>query len=133
MDKKPLGREPARSPAWILVVEDEFLIRVMVSDTLREVGLNVIEASSADEAISILQTGITIDLLFSDVRMPGSIDGLGLLKYSLENFPSLPVIITSGHLLPADALAKGAKHFLGKPYSFDDATAVVERELGRSR
>ncbi len=80
----------------------------------------------------ILQSGVSIDLMFTDVRMPGSMDGLGLLDYSLEMFPTLPVILTSGHLLPSDALAKGAKHFLGKPYSFDHAVAVVELELAKS-
>jgi CheY-like chemotaxis protein len=125
--------EPARSPACILVVEDEFLIRAMVSETLREAGLTIIEAFNADEAICILQSGVTVDLLFSDVRMPGSMDGLGLLEHSLENFPTLPVVMTSGHLLPADALAKGARRFLGKPYSFDDAIAVIVLELAKSR
>jgi len=80
---------------------------MIVSDSLREAGLNVVEAFNADEAISILHSGVRIDLMLSDVRMPGSMDGLELLEYSLGIFPTLPVIITSGRLLPEDALAKG--------------------------
>ncbi len=54
-----------------LVVEDEMLIRIMVSDSLRDAGLNVIEAFNADEAIRILHSGVKVDLMLSDVRMPG--------------------------------------------------------------
>lgn len=123
----------AKSPACILVVEDEVLVRIMVSDFLREAGFDVIEACDADEAISILHSGVTIDLLLSDVRMPGSMDGLGLLEYSRKNFPVLPVIITSGHLSPNEALARGAAQYLGKPYSFGYAVALLELELTKSR
>ena len=125
-----LRTEVAKSAACILVVEDELLVRMMVSDSLRDGGFDVIEAFNADEAICILHSGVTIDLMLSDVRMPGSMDGLGLLEYSLEKFPDLPVIMTSGHLLPSEALAKGAKHFLGKPYSYDHAITLVKVELG---
>lgn len=123
----------AKSAAYILIVEDELLVRMMVSDALRDAGFNVIEAFNADEAINILQSGITINLMLSDVRMPGSMDGLGLLEYSKATFPTLPVIMTSAHLLPTDALAKGAAHFLGKPYSFDHAITLIEQELAKSR
>lgn len=123
----------AKSAAFILVVEDEVLVRMMVSDSLRDAGYQVIEAINADEAISVLKSGARIDLMLTDVRMPGSMDGLGLLEYCRDVFPALPVIITSGHLLPHDALTKGAADFLGKPYSFDYAITVVEREIAKSR
>jgi len=133
MNQVSLQPDTAQKRAFILVVEDELLVRMMVSDALREAGFDVIEAINADEAISILHSGVTIDLMLSDVRMPGSMDGLGLLNYSMGKFPTLPVIMTSGHLLPSDALAKGARHFLEKPYGFDDAVAVIELELAKSR
>ena len=115
----------------ILVVEDEFLIRTMVSDALRDAGLAVVEAADADEAMRVLQSGVAIDLVFSDVRMPGSLDGLALLENCDELFPNLPVILTSGHLLPAEALVRGAQQFLPKPYLLDDAVAAVRLELGK--
>ncbi len=133
INQVPSQSDNAQRGAFILVVEDEMLIRIMVSDSLRDAGLNVIEAANADEAICILHSGVTIDLMLSDVRMPGSMDGLELLDYSLEMFPTLPVIITSGHSLPNDALARGARHFLGKPYSFDKAVAMIELELAKAR
>lgn len=129
----PLQPGITESGACILVVEDEFLVRIMVSDALRDGGFSVIEASNADEAICILNSGVLIHLMLSDVRMPGSMDGLGLLEYSLEKFPTLPVIITSGHLFPREALGKGARHFLGKPYMIDHAIRLVGLELAKIR
>lgn len=124
---------PAEKAALILVVEDELLVRMIVSDCLRDAGFDVIEACNADEAILVLHSNVGIDLVLSDVRMPGSMDGLQLLRYAREVFPDLPFIITSGHLQAHDALAGGARHFLGKPYAFDHAIALVEDELAKNR
>jgi CheY-like chemotaxis protein len=112
----------------ILVVEDEFLIRLLISDALRDAGFDVIEAFNGDEAIDILSTA-PVDLVLSDVRMPGAIDGLELLRLVRETLPALPVILTSGHLAPDEALAKGATRFLAKPYLIDGAVTLVSTEL----
>ncbi len=114
---------------YILVVEDESVIRMMVSDLFREAGFRVIEAFNADEAVCILKSGAPIDLVFSDVKMPGSMDGLGLLAYSQKTFPSLPFLVMSGHLQADEVLSRGARHFLSKPFSFPHALALVEQEL----
>ncbi len=131
------------SPAWppevechagrqcILVVEDELLVRFMLSDGLRDAGYHVIEACNADEALAILETA-TPDLIISDVRMPGSIDGLGLLALVKESLPLLPVIIMSGHLQPGLALADGATQFIAKPFRIDLVTQVVQEELAKA-
>lgn len=125
-----VGPTPAPS---VLVVEDELFVRMVISDSLRDAGFNVIEAYNADEALVILQSGVIINLMLSDVRMPGSMDGLALLEYVRDSFPALPVIITSGHLVPDKALLKGAVHFLGKPYLSDHAVALVKQELDKAR
>lgn len=122
---------PSENAAVILVVEDEFLVRMMISDCLRDAGFNVIEAFNADEAMQILHSNVSIGLVISDVRMPGSMDGMELMRCAQGRFPSLPFIITSGHLMAQDALAQGASKFLGKPYSLDQALALVESELGK--
>jgi DNA-binding NtrC family response regulator len=96
-------------------VEDEVLIRLMLADELRDAGHQVIEASDADEAVVILKA-TRPDLLISDVRMPGSIDGMGLLALVRTSRPALPVIITSAHLDPAQAKSQGATLFVPKPY-----------------
>lgn len=129
----PFEPLPVLNSPCVLVVEDELLIRTMVSDALRDAGFAVIEAIDADEAMRVLQSGVAINLVFSDVRMPGSLDGLALLKNCNELFPDLPVVMTSGHLFPAEALVRGAKQFLPKPYLFEDAVAAVKLELGKRR
>lgn len=119
------GVAPA-TPIRVLVVEDEFLIRMIASDHLREVGFTVVEACSGDEAIAILKSGVSIDLVFTDVRMPGATDGLSLLAYVKATQPGLPVVVTSGHLPPAQALTNGAAGFLSKPCGLDVMTEALQ-------
>ena len=69
----------------ILIVEDEFLARAMLSDHLQDCGFMVFEAGSADEAITTIETGIPIDLVLTDIRMPGSMNGFGLAKWISAN------------------------------------------------
>lgn len=88
----------------------------------------MIEACNADEALVILKTVIP-DILVSDVRMPGSLDGMGLLAEVRESLPTLPVIIMSGHMDPAQAIAKGAKKFVAKPYLMETVFEAVHDVL----
>jgi DNA-binding NtrC family response regulator len=116
----------------ILVVEDEVLIRMVISDALRDEGFAVIEAFNADEAADILRAGKVVDLVFSDVRMPGSLDGVGLLAFVQEYFPQLPVILNSAHLEPSVAMAGGAKRFLRTPYKVRTVVHLIAEELAKS-
>lgn len=124
---------PEDGRARLLFVEDEFLIRMTVSDLLREAGYHVIEAANGDEALDILKAGVAVDLVLSDVRMPGSTDGLALLAFVRQNLASLPVIIASGHLERHIALAEGAAQFLAKPFRVEDALKLVEVELAKGK
>jgi len=103
---------------------------MMIGDKLRDEGFDVIEAVNAEEALAILKSPVRVDLLISDVRMPGSIDGLGLLATARAFLPNLPVIITSGHLEPRLALADGATRFVAKPFSLEAIVEAVRAELG---
>ena len=124
----------ATSPATrILVVEDELLIRMLVADELRDADYDVVEAGSADEALELLGTLAPVDLIISDVRMPGSIDGLGLLAAVKAKCPRLPFIVTSGHIEPSLALQKGADQFLPKPYPTHVVLSAVHGELSAVR
>lgn len=125
--------ETAERRVRILVVEDELLIRLLVSDVLRDAGYDVVEAVNGDEALDILNAGIRVDLVLSDVRMPGSTDGLALLKFVREELADLPVIVTSGHLEPHVALAAGASQFLAKPFEIEEALKVVELEVKKRK
>ena len=102
----------------MLLVEDEILIRILVADCLRETGFSVIEAFNGDEAMAILSAGVSIDLVLTDVRMPGSSDGLDVLHFVRRTRPGVPVILTSGHLDPG-LVPEGAARFLPKPYSLE--------------
>ena len=119
--------DPARK--CILIVEDELLIRLMLGEGLRDEGYHVIEACNADEAQTILLT-LVPDMLISDVRMPGSMDGIALLRIVRNEFPSLPVIITSGHLEYMPAQPEGATKFFHKPYSMEQVVQYVRDALG---
>lgn len=129
----PEGEPTASARKIILVVEDEFLVRMLLCDELRAAGYQIVEAATADEAIAILKSGTAIDLMLSDVRMPGSVDGLGLLALVRRSWPAIPVIITSGHLQPEAAFADGATQFLPKPYFASQAIELIESELAKVR
>ena len=119
---------PAESPR-VLVVEDELLIRILVADHLRDAGFTLVEAFNADEAIAILTAGVPIDLVFTDVRMPGAADGMALLEFTTRTRPNVPVLITSGHLEPELAYAGGATLFVPKPCDPDALTLALRSAL----
>ena len=119
-------------PLRILVVEDEFFVRMFLGQRLRDAGYDVIEAHDADEALVSVQA-ITPDLIISDVRMPGSMDGMGFLKVVKAIHPDLPVIIASAHFDPDIAIAEGAAEFISKPYSLELVLASVENLLNLSQ
>lgn len=122
-----LRRCGTQAKPHILVVEDEFLIRMMLTEQLRENCYNVTEASNADEALSKM-TASSPQLIITDVRMPGSMDGIGLLLAVRENLPVLPIIVVSGHLVSIPK-ADDCTKFMRKPYSFDAVADTVEKLL----
>src|ERR1700722_1189750 len=113
----------------ILVVEDEPLIRLALATHLEERGLEVLEAGSAAEAIQILQgPGCLLDLVFTDVRMPGEMDGLGLSKWIFDNRPNVPVILASGDLGKATAMDElCGREAITKPYNFEAAADKIRQ------
>jgi len=115
----------------ILIVEDEVLIRAYLSEELRDAGFAVIEAAHADEALSYLKAGEEVDLVFSDIHMPGSLNGLELAHQLRALYPSLPVILTSGN--PGPKTPDGLGAFLIKPYTSEKAISLVFRTLGLQR
>jgi DNA-binding NtrC family response regulator len=112
----------------VLVVEDEVLIRSLFAEALRDVGCQVVEAARADEALAYIGSGGMVDVVFSDVRMPGALDGVELARRLGHLKPSLPVILTSGHLRLEDM--DGSCLFLPKPYRLERAVAAVFEVLG---
>jgi CheY-like chemotaxis protein len=120
----------AKMSSTILVVEDEMLVRMHGTDILEEAGFSVIEAANADEALAILTGQDAVHLLFSDVDMPGSMDGLALARQVHQRWPNIRLLLTSGHhRLNEDQLPDNGK-FLGKPWTHDVLLSRI-RELLR--
>jgi two-component system, response regulator PdtaR len=111
-------------PSIILVVEDETLTRLMLVEELQKQGHEVIEAADAEEALSVLRKNSLIRLLFTDVKMPGALDGLELARIARAECPRLKVILASAHVdLPewsADADA-----VFPKPYDIEALVAWI--------
>jgi CheY-like chemotaxis protein len=107
----------------ILIVENEVLVRWMVADELRANGFSVLEVPNGGEALAILQTSASVSLVMTDVRMPGSIDGIALAQWVRVARPDLKVIIGSGQSLD-DVPTNLADAVFIKPY---DVLGVVRR------
>jgi CheY-like chemotaxis protein len=90
-------------PPKVLVVEDEMLLRMRAVDIVEDAGFTPIEAVNADEALAILESRSDIDLLFTDIQMPGSMDGLKLAHAVHQRWPSIKIILVSGKLTPTEA------------------------------
>ena len=112
----------------ILVVEDEFLIRFMLADSLRDIGYHVLEAASGEEGFDILISGQIVDLLVTDVRMPGGVDGMELTRRAKSLAPGRPVIVCSAHLFRSESYP--ADEFLAKPYTFAALAEATARLIG---
>ncbi|HEX4160169.1 MAG TPA: response regulator [Rhizomicrobium sp.] len=111
-----------RAPT-VLVAEDEILIRAMVAQHLRSAGFRIIEASNAHEAIDILTSGESVDVLFTDVRMVGEKDGIRLAQWVERNRPAIRIVFGSGETNLVDAVP-GARLF-SKPYDLEDVERYV--------
>ncbi|GEC54687.1 MULTISPECIES: response regulator [Bradyrhizobium] len=114
----------------ILIVEDEFLLRMDSVEILEDAGFDVIPAANADEAIAILSTRADIHLVFTDIQMPGSMDGLKLAQFVRDRWPPIKIVATSGHVRAAgDDLPKGSV-FLPKPYRGAELIATLRDMTG---
>ena len=110
----------------VLIVEDEFLIAISVATVFQKAGFETVEASNADEAIAILKKR-DVDLIFTDVRMPGSMDGLKLARYVRDRWPPVKIMVTSGHHMVQNGDLPDGGVFLPKPYTDAAVVAAISR------
>jgi CheY-like chemotaxis protein len=113
----------------ILVVEDEFLILSATADDLRDEGFVVYEASNADDAIALLEAHAEIRILFTDVDMPGSMDGLKLSAAVRDRWPPTLIIVTSGKALVGRAELPIGGRFFPKPYNTGKIASAMQEML----
>lgn len=113
---------PNDKQAVVLIVEDEPLVRLAAAAAMEDAGYIVIEASGADEAIALLEKHPEITILFTDIEMPGSIDGIKLAVCVRDRWPPVEIIMTSGRVLRKELSLPARGVFLQKPYRHQELT-----------
>jgi CheY-like chemotaxis protein len=120
------------TPAVVLVVEDEMLLRMRAVDMVEDAGFISLEAVDADQAIAILESRSDIALLFTDIQMPGRMDGLKLAHAVHERWPPIKIILVSGQLKLANLDIPADSHFFGKPLGAAQMIAEIQHLIGRA-
>ncbi|MGI8526446.1 MAG: response regulator [Pseudolabrys sp.] len=117
----------------ILLVEDEALISGLVSEALTEQGFSVHAVETADDALRYLESGAAVDVLFTDINLPGDIDGAELAVQARNLLPDLPIVYASGRFTAADLQPLVARSiFLSKPYDPADVCTLISRLAPRA-
>jgi len=119
-------------PSVVLVVEDEMLLRMRAVDMVEDAGFTPVEAMGADEAVAILESRSDIALLFTDIQMPGGMDGLGLAHAVHERWPPIKIILVSGRLQPASVDIPADSRFFGKPLEAKEMIAEMQSMIGHA-
>jgi two-component sensor histidine kinase/CheY-like chemotaxis protein len=114
----------------VLIVEDEMMLRMRAVDIVEDAGFCPVEAVNADEALSILESRSDISLLFTDIQMPGSMDGLKLAHAVHDRWPSIKIILVSGQVSPSAAEKPADSRFFGKPLSVDKMISELQAMVG---
>ena len=115
----------------VLVVEDEMVLRIRAVDIVEDAGFTAVEAVNADEALSILESRSDISLLFSDIQMPGSIDGLKLAHAVHQRWPHIKIVLVSGQVKLADNDKPSNSRFFGKPIDVKQMIAELQGMIGK--
>ena len=126
-----MGLVRSKGPV-VLIVEDEFLLRMDAADMIADAGFEVVEAGNADEAIEILEARRDVTVVFTDIQMPGSMDGLKLARAVRGRWPPIKIVATSGHVGVAETDLPEGGRFLPKPYNPIDVAGVLREVTGRA-
>src|SRR6267142_417942 len=119
-------------PAVVLVVEDEMLLRMRAVDMVEDAGYTSVEAVDADQAVAILESRSDIALMFTDIQMPGSMDGLTLAHSVHQRWPPIKIILVSGQLKPANVDIPANSRFHGKPLAAKEMIAEIQSMIGHT-
>lgn len=125
-----MGHYPERSRGVVLVVEDDPLLRLLAIDFIEDAGFEVVQATNADEAIAILERDKEIRIVFTDIDMPGSMDGIKLAAAVRDRWPPIEIILISGHKRPTDEILPERALFFPKPYDISAVTDALYRMAG---
>jgi CheY-like chemotaxis protein len=120
------------APTVVLVVEDEMLLRMRAVDMVEDAGFTPVEAVDADEAMAILESRSDIAMLFTDIQMPGSMDGLKLAHAVHERWQPIKIILVSGQLKLANIDIPADSRFFGKPLEAKEMIAEMQSMIGHA-
>ena len=121
---------PSVSPPKVLVVEDEFMLRMRAVDIVQDAGFVPIEAISADEAMTILESRDDISMLFTDIQMPGSMDGLKLAHDTHRRWPHIKIVLVSGQIAVTDGDKPEDSRFFPKPLEIQQMILELQGMIG---
>src|SRR6185369_694025 len=116
--------------ANVLVVEDEMVLRLRAVDIVEDAGFTAVEAVNADEALAILESRSDISLLFSDIQMPGTMDGLKLAHAVHDRWPSIKIILVSSQIKVSDEDKPADSLFFGKPFAVKQMISELQGMVG---
>jgi CheY-like chemotaxis protein len=123
----PMANLPSPVKAIVLIVEDEPIARMFAADVVKKAGFKVLEAGNADEAVRILESRTDIRIVFTDIDMPGSMDGLKLAAAIRGRWPPIEIVITSGHRNVSLSELPERSIFFPKPYGIDRVVATLRK------
>jgi two-component sensor histidine kinase/CheY-like chemotaxis protein len=128
--RPPMSSIPTSASTNVLVVEDEMVLRMRAVDIVEDAGFTAVEAVNAEQALSILESRSDISLLFSDIQMPGSMDGLKLAHAVHNRWPSIKIILVSGQVRVSDGDTPADSRFFGKPLEAKQMIAELQQMVG---
>jgi CheY-like chemotaxis protein len=123
-----MGLVQSKRPV-VLIVEDDFLLRLDAVDMVGAAGFEVVDAANADQAIEILEARPDITVMFTDIQMPGSMDGLKLARAVRGRWPPVKIVATSGQLFVGEKELPEGGRFLPKPYSPSQVTSLLREVI----
>jgi len=118
---------PPAHKVVVLIVEDEPLVRMVAADMAWDAGFEVLEAENADEAVRLLETRLDIRIVFTDIDMPGSMDGIKLAEAVRGRWPPIEIILTSGHRKVAAGDLPERSVFIPKPYNCEQVVSTLRQ------
>src|SRR3954463_2844871 len=126
-----MATEPQAIKPTVLIVEDEMVLRMRAVDIVEDAGFTPLEAVNADDALALLESRSDIDLLFTDIQLPGAMNGLKLAYAVHERWPSIKIILVSGQVTPGEAERPTDSRFFAKPVEVQQMTAQLQDMIGR--
>ncbi len=124
-------KHPEKAKPTVLIVEDEAFARLYAAQLFEDEGYAVLEAANAQEGLTLLEAHPEIALLFTDIRLPGELDGLALADTARHLRPELALMLTSGYVRPSDFDRSGCGAFLAKPYTASSLLQAARGLLSR--